>query len=95
MGVVGQVVPTRHFGERELGEAADAGIATIPGGISLKVTEPHFADRSCAIEDFTFIIVYLKEKVSYFLDNPSRYLSFLIFVIELACPAHQIAPVRH
>ncbi|KIM88077.1 hypothetical protein PILCRDRAFT_270065 [Piloderma croceum F 1598] len=32
-------VPTRHSAERE---AADAGIATIPGGISLKVTELHF-----------------------------------------------------
>jgi hypothetical protein len=37
------VVPTRLFGETELAEAADAGIATIPGGSSLKVSEPHFA----------------------------------------------------
>jgi len=64
VGVVGQVVPTRLFGERELGKATGAGIATIPGGISLKVTEPHFADPSCAIEDLTFII-YLKEKFEF------------------------------
>ena len=39
-GVEVWVVPTRLFGETEL---ADAGIATIPGGSSLKVSEPHFA----------------------------------------------------
>ena len=40
-GVEVWVVPTRIFGETELAEAADARIATIPGG-SLKVPEPHF-----------------------------------------------------
>jgi len=33
---------TRSFGKRELSEAADAEIATIPGSNSLKVTKPQF-----------------------------------------------------
>jgi hypothetical protein len=54
--VVAQVELTRLFGEREIGDAADAGIATNPGGISLKVTEPHSAGPSVAIEDLTSYI---------------------------------------
>jgi hypothetical protein len=62
----------RDFLEGELREAADAGIATISGGICLKITHPHFVDLSCAIENLTSII-YISKKS----------LGFLIFVIEL------------
>jgi hypothetical protein len=67
------VVPTRLFGEMELAKAADAGIATIPGG-SLKVSEPHFV--VCHRLDIH------QRAVLSFINDFSQYLGFLIFVIE-------------
>ena len=63
-GVEVWVVPTRLFGETELTEAADARIATIPGGSSLKVSEPHFAVCHRGLEEQYRIILMISRDIS-------------------------------
>ena len=63
-GVEVWVVPTRLFGETELAEAADARIATIPRGSSLKASEPHFTMCHRGLEEQFRILLTISHDIS-------------------------------
>ena len=63
-GVEVWVAPTRLFGETEHAEAAHARIATIPGGSSSKVSEPHFTVCHRGLEEQFRILLTISHDIS-------------------------------
>ena len=62
-GVEVWVVLMILFGQTELAEAADARIATIPGGSSLKVSEPHFTVCHRGLEEQFRILLTISRDI--------------------------------